>query len=225
MFKILIYINHDVELDHFCALVYKLSFIPNVRVEIFLAEKWMREDCRILKLIQRDRVTMYGKENIPITNSILINLFDTLIRLRRKLDLDLKWLYRSSTIISQVDPIESFLDEIDLLIIDNTNYEDNPRFSKIVDQDRINIWVYPCSPTKVDINKTNQLEYKRKFNLHSRKHKILVSGPNSLFFRNLNKSMRNQTKFIGDLRYDPDYLNFISGDLKLIVIFISPHCY
>jgi hypothetical protein len=128
------------------------------------------------------------------------------------LNLDFKSIYNRVSIIEGFDPVEDLLSDINMLVIDNNNYWLNPRFEQITKQSDVPIWVLDHAPTKCNISVSANKQFAGDLRLHSEDHRVVVSGPNSGLLESLHPSVESQTLFVGDIRYDPRYLRYISDE-------------
>jgi len=131
MVTVRLFVNHDIELDNFTPLAYRLSSLPDASVEMVLAEQWMMDDHRVVTLLDGDRITTSTRFGRTRARSFTNKLIQTLIHVRRKFNLNLKPTYDGISFIKGSDPIRDLLYGVDLVVIDNNNYWHNPRFEKI----------------------------------------------------------------------------------------------
>ena len=212
MATIRLFVNHDIELDNFTPLAYRLSSLPDTSVEMLLTEQWMTGDHRVVRLLDDDRITISTRFGRTRTRTFTNKLIQRLIHVRRKLNLDFKSTFRRVSIIEAFDPVEDMLSDANLLVIDNNNYWHNPRFEQITKQSDVPIWVHGHAPTKRDVSVSAQKQFAGDLRLHSEDHRVVVSGPNNGLLESLHPSVESQTLFVGDIRYDPRYLAYISDE-------------
>jgi hypothetical protein len=174
-----------------------------------LTESWMADDHRILKLAEQGEIRFTRHVGDNRTNSLISKSFERLINIRRRLNLNLQDIYKKVPGLSSVDPVRNLIKNTDLLIIDNNNYWKNPRFAELIDNSD-KIWVYPHSPRIQDINIKSENPFTGNHQLRNPRHQVLASGRNNAFLKSLHESAEIQTHYIGNLRYNQDYLNYIS---------------
>ena len=229
MVTIRLFVNHDIELDNFTPLAYRFSSLPDASVEMVLTEQWMIGDHRVKTLLDGDRITASTRFGRTTARSFTNKLIQTLVHVRRKFNLNLKPTYDRISSIKGSDPIRDLLYDVDLVVIDNNNYWHNPRFDQITKQSDVPIWVHGHAPTKDDVSVSAQKQFAGDLRLHSGDHRVVVSGPNSRLLQSLHPSVEGQTLIVGDIRYDPTYLAYISAEFDFgvsskenVLVLLSP---
>ena len=220
-YRYFVFINNEVDLDSLLPFVFLMGENKSLHFDVFLREQWMKKDYRIKRLSDFSSIKFLTPESVG--QSYVSRITETLVTFRRLVDNRHVDNFMKSDHLMKLDYITKLTDPYDGIFIDNSNYQKNARFSKIINQGQKNIYIFPHAPGKrKHTNNFESFNSSKQIHLKESNHYVIIPSKNTGLLSSLSeKSQTGKVIEVGDYRYNPKYIDFVIRDIKPMLPFES----